>query len=51
MLIVGELKKIYKWFPPQVIVGPQQSCSTAQSGTSLAASVAAGVIALTLEAK
>uniref|UniRef100_I3JKW5 Proprotein convertase subtilisin/kexin type 5a n=1 Tax=Oreochromis niloticus TaxID=8128 RepID=I3JKW5_ORENI len=28
----------------------QQSCSTAQSGTSLAASVAAGVIALTLEA-
>uniref|UniRef100_A0A669EEH4 Proprotein convertase subtilisin/kexin type 5a n=1 Tax=Oreochromis niloticus TaxID=8128 RepID=A0A669EEH4_ORENI len=33
-----------------VTVGPQQSCSTAQSGTSLAASVAAGVIALTLEA-
>lgn len=36
---------------PQVILGPRQSCSRAPSGTSLAASVAAGVIALTLEAK
>uniref|UniRef100_A0A3Q4GEQ2 Proprotein convertase subtilisin/kexin type 5-like n=1 Tax=Neolamprologus brichardi TaxID=32507 RepID=A0A3Q4GEQ2_NEOBR len=37
-------------YDSMVTVGPQQSCSTAQSGTSLAASVAAGVIALTLEA-
>ncbi|XP_029024628.1 proprotein convertase subtilisin/kexin type 5 [Betta splendens] len=33
-----------------VTLGPQQSCSQAQPGTSLAASMAAGVIALTLEA-
>ncbi|XP_047425540.1 proprotein convertase subtilisin/kexin type 5 isoform X2 [Mugil cephalus] len=33
-----------------VTLGPGQSCSRAQSGTSLSSSIAAGVIALTLEA-
>ncbi|XP_067430805.1 proprotein convertase subtilisin/kexin type 5 [Thunnus thynnus] len=33
-----------------VTLGPQQSCSRAKSGTSLSSSIAAGVIALTLEA-
>ncbi|KAM4528249.1 proprotein convertase subtilisin/kexin type 5 [Odontesthes bonariensis] len=33
-----------------VTLGPQRSCRRAQSGTSLSSSVAAGVIALTLEA-
>ncbi|KAM7368833.1 hypothetical protein PAMP_013140 [Pampus punctatissimus] len=32
-------------------LGPQQSCSRAKSGTSLSSSLAAGVIALTLDAK
>uniref|UniRef100_A0AAQ5YY62 SPC3 n=1 Tax=Amphiprion ocellaris TaxID=80972 RepID=A0AAQ5YY62_AMPOC len=33
-----------------VTLGPQQSCSKVRSGTSLSSSIAAGVIALTLEA-
>uniref|UniRef100_A0A4W6C5K8 Proprotein convertase subtilisin/kexin type 5a n=1 Tax=Lates calcarifer TaxID=8187 RepID=A0A4W6C5K8_LATCA len=33
-----------------VTLGPQQSCSQAQPGTSLSSSIAAGVIALTLDA-
>lgn len=36
---------------PQVSLGPQQSCRKARSGTSLSSSVAAGILALTLEAK
>lgn len=37
--------------PQQVTLGPHQSCSRVESDTSLSAAMAAGVIALTLEAK
>lgn len=39
------------WCPQQATLGPRQSCSRAKSETSLSSSVAAGIIALTLDAK
>lgn len=37
--------------PQQVTLGPRKTCTRVEADTSLAAAVAAGVIALTLEAK